>query len=70
MILAKLHNFNYSAIERKEWTYTIYDSYIEIDAFDDLNRLLDYVDRIIISKPENEHEHTNNVITIYDDYLE
>lgn len=66
----KLHDFNYSVVERKEWIYTIYDSYIEIDTFDDLNRLLDYTDRIVIRKPGNEHEHANNVIIIYDDYLE
>lgn len=64
----KLHDFNYSVVECKEWMYTTYNSYIEINTFDDLNRLIDYANQIVIRKPENEH--ANHVIIIYDDYLE
>lgn len=66
----KLHDFNYSVVERKEWAYMTYDSYIEINTFDDLNRLINYANQIVIRKPGNEHEHASYVIIIYDDYLE
>lgn len=60
----KLHDFNYSAIKRDGLICTIYDSYIEINTLDDLNRLLSYVDRIVVRKQL--HEHANYIIIIND----
>lgn len=64
----KLRDFNYSIIERQVYGHILYDSYIEITTLDELNRLLSYVENVVISKSEGGR--ANYTIVIYDGCIE